>query len=156
VSEVAQRESETFVVPLTQEVIDLGKTPEVARALISIRQAFGVLSEARHILESMLIEEARRHGAKSFDIEDMHVELRDGSKLVWDIETLEELRDAGLPEERWDDLVQARVEYHVSARVAAQLERSGNEEYAKIIDRARSREEGPTRVSVTQKPQRRG
>ena len=62
------------------------------------------------------------------------------------IEVLE-LRDLGLPEERYGELVVATVTYKVNASVAKQIA-GANPEYAKVIDRARSRPDTTPRVYV--------
>jgi hypothetical protein len=74
-------------------------------------------------------------------------EVTMGNRIEWDMEVLERLRDAGLPEERWDALVRPQVEYKVSARVADQIAKA-NPEYAVIVARARTDVEATPRVSI--------
>ncbi len=97
--------------------------------------------------EAILLEESRRQGTKTLRFEDATATVSGGSDLEWDLDVLLELRDLGLPEERYAELVVATVSYKVNAAVAKQLEGS-NPAYAEIIDQARSRVEKPFRVSV--------
>lgn len=126
------------LVPISGELIDLSDTGAVASAVARIRGYERLLYEARQELNHVLLEESRRRGTKTLHLGKQTVTVSGGTDLVWDLDVLNELLDAGLPEDRWADLVTATVEYKVSSQVARQLE-GASEVYAEIIGRARSR-----------------
>lgn len=97
--------------------------------------------------EAVLLEESRRQGTKTLHLPEGTAEISGGSALEWDLGTLMDLLEVGLPQERYDELVIATTTYKVDARVAKQLE-SANPAYAEVIGRARSYVEKPWRVSV--------
>lgn len=147
--ELEVRESEELAIPLMQTLVRLDDVPLVAQTIIDIKQGIGVLMEARRVLEAAIIAESQRQGAKTLHLDPfLYAEVRDDKELVWDIDVLEELLDAGLPQERYDKLVVGVVTYKVSANVANQLARAGNEQYAEIIGRARTYNERQPRVTV--------
>ncbi len=146
--------STELALPLPTELVDvrsgelLPATPQNAIDLLAAaREMRGRILSLVKDCEAILLEESRRQGTKTLRLGDTTATVTGGSDLEWDLETLLELRDLGLPEERYDELVVARVEFKVDARVAAQLEKA-NPTYAAVIDRARSRVEKPWRVSV--------
>lgn len=134
-----------IAVPWTGEIVPLADAPKVAHALEGLRDYKAKLDEARAVLEAALVEESKRLGTKTLHLGSIDAEVYGGAELLWDMEELEKLREAGLPEERFTDLVRPVVTYKVDARVAKQLE-SANERYAEIIERARSYVERPPRV----------
>jgi hypothetical protein len=97
--------------------------------------------------EAVLIDESRRQGTKTLHLPAGTAEITGGSALEWDLGTLIDLLELGLPEERYAELVVATTTYKVDARVAKQLE-AANPAYAEVIQRARSTVEKPWRVSV--------
>ncbi len=146
--------STDLALPLPTELVDvrtgelLPATPQNAIDLLAAaREMRGRILSLVKDCEAILLEESRRQGTKTLRLGDTTATVTGGSDLEWDLETLLELRDLGLPEDRYDELVVARVEFKVDARVAKQLEAS-NEAYAAVIDRARTRVERPFRVSV--------
>jgi len=126
----------------------LPATPDNAvRLLEAARDMRGRLMSLVKDCEAVLLEESRRQGTKTLHLDGATATVTGGTDLQWDMEVLLELRDAGLPEQRYNELVVATVTYKVDARVAKQLE-GANAEYAAVIDRARSRVEKPWRVSL--------
>lgn len=126
----------------------LPATPENAVELLTVvRDTRAKLLSLVKDCEAILLEESRRQGTKTLHLEAGTAEITGGSGIEWDIEELLKLRDVGLPEDRYNELVVATVTYKVDARVAKQLE-SANPAYAEIVERARSRVEKPFRVSV--------
>jgi hypothetical protein len=97
--------------------------------------------------EAVLIDESRRQGTKTLHLPAGTAEITGGSAREWDLGTLLDLLELGLPEERYNDLVVATTTYKVDARVAKQLE-AANPAYAKVIDAARTYVDKPFRVSV--------
>lgn len=138
---------ETFVVPVTGEVLNLNVPADVARALAFVRSARAQLNDARKVLEDVLLEESKRMGTKTLRFGDTTATVAGGPETNYHIDVLLELTEAGLPEERWAELVTTKVDYKVNASVAKQLAAS-NEVYAEIIDRARFTVDKPRRVDV--------
>ena len=97
--------------------------------------------------EAVLLDESRRQGTKTLHLPAGTATISGGTELVWDFDTLEQLREIGLPEQRYRELVVETVSYKVDARVAKQLA-AANPEYARIIEAAQSTVEKSWRVSV--------
>lgn len=136
-----------LVVRATGEVVSLEDPVQCARALASIRELEADLREAKAALTDALAYEFERQGSKTLNLGAVKAELRGGTELVWDIEILETLLDAGLPKERFEQLVQAEVSYRVNQAVAKQLE-AANVRYGDIIARARTVREKQAYVTV--------
>lgn len=126
-----------LVVPTTGELLDLGDPAACLKVLSEIRDLETRLKEAKAALTEALSHEFSRQGTKTLEIDGMKAELRGGSEIVWDIETLEQLRALGLPGERMDALVTTEVTYKVNSSVAKQLS-AANEDYAAVIESAKS------------------
>lgn len=139
--------SQELVVPGTGELITLEDAAACARALGSIRELEEKLKEVKAELTFALTQEFRRQGLKTMEFGSIKAELRGGSGVAWDIEILEELRDLGLPEERFNDLVKAEVTYKVSATEAKRIA-SSNENYKEVIERARQEFIKPTYITL--------
>lgn len=133
----------------TGEVIDPADTPRVASYLKDLRrlkrETIDVLIGQ---LEEVLVAEAERQGSKTLRYGDTQVEVVESKEIVWDHEVLEQLRELGLPEERYAELVVPQVTYKVRANVAKQIA-GVNDQYAKVIEAARSDMPGRRRVRVT-------
>jgi hypothetical protein len=69
------------------------------------------------------------------------------TSIIWDHEVLEELREEGLPEARFNELVVPEVTYKVNRSVANSIAKS-NPVYGEIIERAQERHEKSPSVSV--------
>lgn len=139
--------SETALVPFTGELVPLAEPLAVAKALEDLREYQRGLSSLRAVLEEALVAESRRRGTKTLHLGQTTAVITGGRGIEWDMEELAKLRDAGLPEERFSELVKTEISYKVDARVANQLS-SANEEYAAIIGRARAEVEKPWRVRI--------
>jgi hypothetical protein len=126
-----------LVVPVSGELLSLEDTAGCVRILGEIRQLEQSLKEAKAALTEALRQEFERQGTKTLEIEGVKAELRGGSEIVWDVETLEQLRVLGLPAERMAALITTEVSYKVNARVAKQIA-AANEEYAAVIESAKS------------------
>jgi hypothetical protein len=138
-----------LVMPLTGEVLDLRKPSNVARGLEQVRETKRQLDELRLLFEALLRIEAARLGSKTLHVGDgLTATVTGGEKTEWDIPVLNnELRAAGLPQERLEELITITVDYKVDARVAKQLA-GANPEYAAIIARAKRTGPAAWRVYV--------
>jgi len=149
--EVAQVAPEAIVLPHTGELIDLADKPTVAVALDNVRQLEVELRALKQELTRALVEESSRVGSKTLHLEPwLDVEISGGTEVEWDHDELHKLRDAGLPEDRFDALVRATVTWRVSTQEANRIAKA-NPEYARIIGNARSEREAPFRASVKRK-----
>jgi hypothetical protein len=135
------------VAPHTGELVNLDDPVSVARVLDEIREHESALREVKRVLTGALVEESRRQGSKTLRLDYMEAEVTGGERVEYDPEVLLELRDAGLPEDRFDALVRAEVTYKVSAAEAKRIAAS-NPVYARVVERARRVVEVPFRVSV--------
>lgn len=135
-----------LVVPTTGELVSLDDPQQCVNTLLEIRELEERVRELKRALSEAIAEHSRMAGTKTLTFGDMTASVGSRSKVLWDVEVLEELLAAGLPAERFDQLVTAEVTYKVNLKVANSIA-SSNEEYAAIIERAKS--EQPQAVSVT-------
>lgn len=147
-SELAVPARDEVVLPDTGEIIPFADAGACARALKSLRERKSMLDEVRRELEHALVWHAQQKGTKTLHLGATDVKVTGGKEVEWDITVLIRLLDAGLPAERYADLVTEVVAYKVNAAVAKQIEASGNPAYARIIGEARREVERPWRVSV--------
>lgn len=143
----APTSEEVIVLPHTGELISLTEVLPVAKALDDIRAHESQLRDIKRILTDALVAESERQGSKTLHLQYLDVEIGGGGAVEWDMEELAKLQDAGLPEERYDALIRMTVSYSVDAREANRIA-GANEEYARIIQNARSEVPAPHRVSV--------
>lgn len=123
-------------------------TPAKATELIvAAREMRGRLLGLVKDCEAVLLDESRKQGTKTLHYPEGKAEITGGQELIWNLDILLQLRDRGLPEDRYNELVVATVTYKVNAAVAKQLE-GANPAYAEVIGMARSYEPKPFRVSV--------
>lgn len=126
-----------IVVPWTGELVPLTNPSQVARALGQVRDLKRQLDEARAVLEDALRLEAERQGTKTLHLDGLKATVTGGSKLEWDMEALaDELRDAGLPEERLGQLIVQVITERVNATVANSIAKA-NPRYGEIVERHR-------------------
>jgi hypothetical protein len=129
--------SEELIVPTTGEVISSDDPLGCLRVLAEVRALEAQLKDLKGALTQALGEEFKRQGTKTLELGGVKAELRGGSEVVWDVEILEELREAGLPDARMDALVATEITYKVNANIAKSIA-AVNDEYAQIIERAKS------------------
>jgi hypothetical protein len=140
-----------IALPHSGEIISLDDAVLCAKSLDEIRQLEARLREVKQDLTRAILIESERQGSKTLYLDDdLKVEVSGGTKVEYDPEVLERLRDVGLPEDRYDALVRATVTYNVNATEAKRIA-GANPEYARIIELARSEREAPHRVSVSRR-----
>lgn len=138
-SDIATRLSDDIVVPGTGEIVSLAEASGVARALRAIREHKQQVEDVRALLERALVEESERAGTKTLHLGDgLTASIGPDTEIEWDLDELEKLKDAGLPDERYAELVTEVVSYKVNASVAKQIE-GANARYGEIVVRARNR-----------------
>lgn len=130
----------------TGEIVEA--TPaKAAELMVAAREMRGRLLGLVKDCEAVLLDESRKQGTKTLHYPEGTATITGGQDLIWNLEILLQLRDRGLPEDRYNELVVATVTYKVNAAVAKQLE-AANTEYAEVIGMARSYEAKPWRVSI--------
>lgn len=139
--------TEELVIRETGEVVDLEDARSCAQALHGIRNLEQNLREAKAILTDALIAESARVGTKTLHAGNLTAIVSSNTETVWDIETLETLRDLGLPEETYNKLVKPEISYKVDGRVAKQIA-GANPEYARVIEAAKTVVPGSSYVSL--------
>ena len=141
--------STALIVPGTGEVIDLDNPDEVAVTLARLKELRRLIFDAETELKRAILYAATREGVKTkLRLPSAEVTIGNPTEITWDMQVLRELRAAGLPDHRWDELVATIVDHRVSASVAKQIEDSGNPAYAEIVGRARTRIPKPQTVTV--------
>jgi hypothetical protein len=137
-----------LVMPLTGELVLLADPPQVALALISVRRMKAQLDEARAVLEDALAHASERAGTRTLHLGELTAVVSGGTKVEYDeLELATRLREAGLPEERLEDLFVEVVSYRLDLRVAKSIAAS-NPVYAAAIDACRRTVPAPVRVSI--------
>lgn len=138
----------SVVVPFTGEIVELAEPDRVALALETVRRLKRELDDARAVLEDALRYESERAGSRTLHLGELTAVVTGGEKVEYDAEqVLAQLRDAGLPEDRLNELVGVRVEYRVDQRVARSVAAS-NPTYAAALDRCRRVVPAPWRVQI--------
>lgn len=125
--------------PLSGEMVRADDMQMVAVSIEMLKDRKRQLDEVIAAFSEAAVEESRRLGTKTINLDGFALLISADQTLVWDVEKLLELRDLGLPEERYAELVKPTVEYRVDARVANQLAKA-NPDYARVIDAARGYE----------------
>jgi len=133
----------------TGEMIDARDAPRVAKYLADLRDMKqGPLAEAIQACERALIAYAEERGTKTLHLGTADVEIYGGTAVEWDVELLQdELRKAGLPEDRLAEVVVETVTYKVSTREANRVA-GANPAYEQAVSAARLDVPAPKRVRV--------
>jgi hypothetical protein len=125
------------IVPWSGEALSLTDTPAVARSLKEARQFKTELTRFIQGLEGVLLEHMDEHGKHTLRFGDTTIRGDTNTDdYDYDVTVLQELLDAGLPADRFSELVQQRVEFRVMKNVAKEVAAS-RPEYREILDRAR-------------------
>lgn len=139
-----------LVVLPTGEIISLEDTSACAVALDELRQLEERVKRAKETL-SAAIEAAKTRAGKGNTLHlpgGVVAVVQSGKKILWDAQQLEEdLREAGMDEERISEIIQEEVSYTVKAAEAKKAA-TANPEYAKAVTAARREIEGKPYVSV--------
>lgn len=137
-----------LALPATGELIDLENASQCATALFELRELENRIRDVKRVLTEALLAESSRVGTKTMHIEGgLTAVVSDTPQVVWDVEALEKLLKAGLPEARYNELVTAEVTYKVNAAVAKSIAGT-NPRYARIIKKARTEIPKAPTVSV--------
>jgi hypothetical protein len=147
VTDLVPVEPNEILDPRSGELVPLGDARKVADLLAYLREQKRVLQFAMNVCQGAILEEFARQGTKTLTFAGLKVTAAEKSEVVWDIDVLRELQDAGLPEERFNQLVRTEVSYKVDRSVARQIA-AANENYAAIIEAARTVVEKPAYVTV--------
>lgn len=124
--------------PLTGELISPADVPALGEAIRALREHKSQIDVAIYAFTQAVVEASQALGTKTIRAGSMTIKVTGGDTIEWDVTELVKLRAAGLPEERYAELVTEQVSYKVNASVAKSIEGS-NPVYAKIIGQARVR-----------------
>jgi hypothetical protein len=127
-----------LVVPNTGELVFLEDPAQCARVLYEIADLEQRIRDLKGALRETLFEESKLQGTKTLHFPGLDAVISTPVTTSWNYEVLLELREAGLPEERFNDLVMAETTYKVNGSVAKSIGAS-NDVYAEIIERAKTR-----------------
>ena len=121
------------VLPGTGELVDIATVDGARRGMRMVSEMRQQLTEFNDACRRTLLEESDRRGQLSWEADGVMVRVG-GAGVVeeYDIAILHELVLAGLPEERWAELV--TYEPKVDGRIIQQLKR--NPAYAAVIELA--------------------
>jgi hypothetical protein len=133
--------------PLTGEMVRTSDMPAVARVLQELRHHRQQVSNLISDFTQAVVVESQLQGKKTLEADGLKIEIRGGSEVEWDIETLLELHALGLPEARYRELVTEVVSYKVNGSVARQIA-GARPEYAAVIERAKRQVPKPYSAAV--------
>lgn len=133
----------------TGEIIALADTAACAVALHELRALEDRIKEAKDALTDAILAEGKRQGKRTLHLPEGVVAIvKPGGRVLWDAHQLEDdLREAGMPEERIREIIQEEVSYTVKAAEAKRAA-TANPVYAKAVSAARREVEGKPYVSV--------
>lgn len=139
------RFNEGVLVLPTGEIVDAQDPAACAIALDELRQLESRIKEMKTMLADAIDAYATAAGkGKTLHLEGVQVTLSNDKKLLWDAQQLEQdLREAGMGEERIREIILEEVSYKVSANEAKKAA-SVNPDYARAVEAART--------EVTQRP----
>ena len=140
-TEVVRPESRALVNPATGELTSLDDAAACLRALAEVRELEDQLKFAKRVLSDAIADEAARQGTKTLRFPGITATVSNRKEIQWDLEVLERLLEAGLPGERYADLIKTEVTYKVSVREADRIA-GANPAYNEIILKARTDFEG--------------
>lgn len=124
--------------PITGELVATANLDQVVQNLDQLREMRRRIGDVFADFAAVVIEASRQRGKRTLTAGGFDIEITGGWELDWDTDVLEELRAAGMTEERFNELVVPTLTYKVNARVANQIS-AANPVYKAIIDRARKR-----------------
>jgi hypothetical protein len=136
--ELEVRESETLVVPGTSEVVDLSDPVAAAMALDALREfENAVLAPAKRLLTDAVLSHYRLTGERTLELPNrLKAEVKAGTRTIVDPDLLEtRLREAGMPDERIEQLITTTQERKVDLRKAKSAA-TANEAYKTALEAA--------------------
>ena len=122
--------------PLTGKLIPTADTLAVALTISSLREHRRQVDDAIAAFSQAVIEESHRLGTRTLNLGATTVEVTADSEIEWDVTELNKLLAVGLPDDRYNQLVQTVVSDKIDGRVAKQLEGASGK-YKAIIERAK-------------------
>lgn len=122
--------------PMSGELIPVSDIARVSETLEALREHRRQVDTAIAAFSEPLLAESRRLGKKTIVAGALRVKISADHEVEWDTEVLLELRDLGLPEERYNELVKTTISEKVDGNVARQIA-GASEAYADVIERAK-------------------
>jgi hypothetical protein len=129
----------TEVILPTGEIVNLEDPASCAAAIGKVREIESQLRELKgYAVDALAAYMEHRGSGKTLHLEDgQKVALKGGEEICWDAHQLEDdLRAAGMPEDRIREIVIEEVSYKVVAAEAKKAA-SVNPDYAAAVERAR-------------------
>ena len=133
---------------VTGELVSTSDIPAMAMYLRDIRTHEAKLRDLKRGIEGVILAYARSQGTKTLHLGPVDAKVSGGSVIEWDVEKLQELLDAGLPYERFNELVTIEQTTKVNTAVANSIAAS-NPAYRVIVEAARTDKPAPERVVVS-------
>jgi len=150
VTDVEIREAEVLTIPATGAVVNLNEPREVGVALQDIQALEGRFRDVKRILKDALVSYWQTGGtAKTFPIGGGRTAIISGGpdKQFDAVAIRDDLRAAGMPEERVSEIVVEEITYTVKAVEAVKAAKA-NPEYRAIIERHTTPIERPYDVRI--------
>lgn len=141
---------DALVLPATGELVDLNDEVSCAHALESLRILEAQIRQAKAGLTQAIVARSELIGSRTLPLGDgLKAIIKGGTAIEYDAEEIEqELRRAGMPEDRIRQIVLEQVSYRVAA-VEAKRASVANPVYREIIDRHTRIVDKPSSVSIS-------
>lgn len=147
-SDVAHLQGQSEVLdPFTGQLVDVSDPLVAAEFVDALRGSKNAIDKVIREVTAIFMPEFERRGTKTVNAGRWVLSKEEQVEYQWDIEELEKLLDAGLPPDRWKELVKETRSVKVSQSVAKQLE-AANPDYKVIIEQARTKVDKPARLGI--------
>lgn len=140
----------TLVVPGTGELLPMETADEAVRSLDRLRDLEAAIGDAKRIVTERMVEISALLGKKTIVVEGgRKIQLSTGTSTTYDADAIyADLIDAGMPEERIEEIIETTVTHRVRAAQAKQAA-GANQAYKEIIDRHTTTHSRPVYASVS-------
>ena len=133
----------------TGEIVDLSDVEQCVAALKELGAMSDRIKEARSVLAKALARIAADRATKTFHLPSgVSAVVNEPKETIWDVTVLEELVAAGLPADRFNDLVSYEQRVKVDAGEARRIA-AAKPEYGEIIERAKTVRDKAPYVTIT-------
>jgi hypothetical protein len=143
-----RRPPDQFPNLLTGELIDRTDIPAVAGYVEQLQDHRRKVSQLIREVGDILIEHGHQSGTKTIHAGARKVTITGGPEVEWDVERLNDLLEAGLPYDRFNELVTVEQTFKINANVAKSIAAS-NPKYAEIVESAKTMVPKPERVRIS-------
>jgi len=144
---VESLQSTELVDPQTGELVNAADLQQAGVYLDILRRRKREIDDQIKLVEAIALNEMALLGQGTVRKGRVQLTRQGGKKYEYDLEELAKLQDAGLPEDRYSEVVKPVVDWKVDRNALKQLS-AANPEYRQIIENATTEVEGRTWLRV--------